>query len=207
VNESSESSELQEVEPDSVAPAPLPAPAPMPSIEEQYANAQRAFRRRNLRPLLGPTLVASGVLLWAYVVFGDLVIGVGFPDGLAVVIVLAIFVLTGYASGRQSLAMLPAASASEQRRLLLPAFGALGLTLATVLFVSVFARAGRPSGDGPVVLLLLALGFGAATYGYHLSGPNLLRPGKAIKGLILGARLFGALLTIVVIAHALSSWR
>jgi hypothetical protein len=165
-----------------------------------------SFRRSRHRPLAGPALVTFGVLLWAYVAFGHLVLAFGFPEGLAVLTVLGTFAVAAYTSGRQSVALLRPLPGTERVRFALPGLLGAGLVLATVLLVTAFAMT-QLAQDAPITLFLLALAFGAATYGYHVSGPNLNPPPPALKVVLLGARVLGALLSIAVVASALIGWR
>jgi hypothetical protein len=195
-----------------VQSAPPSVPAPNPAASEagpdaQYRAAASAFRSTRYRPLLGPALVCFGAMLWAYVVLGDLVLAFGFPEAAAVLVLLVTFGASAHASGRQSLALLPPNPGGEARRLVLPGLAGFGFTLVTVLVVTAFAHAGRASADSPITLFLLATSFVAATYGYHLSGPSLNRPGGALRALSIAARVFGGLLTIIVVARTLVAWR
>ncbi|HEY3499899.1 MAG TPA: hypothetical protein VGK73_34650 [Polyangiaceae bacterium] len=172
--------------------------------DAQPAPARDAFTRRRRLPVLGPSLVTSGTLLWAYVAFGDLVVAAGFPEFLALLAVLAIFAGTALACGRESLALLPAPPELELRRLATPGLAGFGLVFLTVLLVAAAARTSRASADSLITLFLLAVAGTAALVGRRLTGPAPRHAKPARRALALVGRIAGALLTLVVVARTLT---
>jgi hypothetical protein len=74
--------------------APLHYPPPPPIPEEPLQAVAASFRAPARHPLLGPAVWVFGVLTWAYVVVGELVVQLGLPEVLGALLVLS---STGYA--------------------------------------------------------------------------------------------------------------
>jgi hypothetical protein len=74
------------------APAGLPTTSPDPSAAAAVRSASAAAAREPSRTR--PTLRIFGALLWAYVVLGEWVVGMRFPEPLALLLVIAVFGLT-----------------------------------------------------------------------------------------------------------------
>jgi hypothetical protein len=85
-------SDTTETQAPEVVPPQYPPPPPIPI--EDPVGFPPAFRRGSRRALLGPAFWVFGTLSWAYVVVGELVIGLGLPELLGALIVLA---TAGYA--------------------------------------------------------------------------------------------------------------
>lgn len=184
-----------------------PAPPPLAPVEDEDTPIEvrgRPFSAPPRFPLLGPSLLTFGTLLWAYVTFGDLVVVAGFPEFLATLIVLAVFLRSAYASGRQSLALSPAPPELRQRRLVTPGAYALGAAFSTVLFVSGLAGTSRMSVDSLITLFLLGLSLVTGLTGRRLSGPLPRPPNASLRALSLGLRIVGALFTFFVVARTLT---
>lgn len=81
-------SETNETQAPELAPAPqYPPPPPLPvEMPREFAPA---FRERPVHPLLGPSFWIFGTLAWAYVVLGELVVGLGLPELLGALMVIA----------------------------------------------------------------------------------------------------------------------
>jgi hypothetical protein len=164
----------------------------------------RRFRVRPQRPILGPSFLTFGTLLWAYVTFGELVIGGVLPEQLAFLAVLAIFVVTAAACGKHSVALAPPRPGTERGRLVLPGAAGFLLWLATVLFVSTLWRTHSRSADALITLVLLVSSITAALYGRRWSAPHPADQPVKLRVALLVARILGALLTLIVIARSLS---
>jgi hypothetical protein len=190
------------------APAALEAPTQQ---AETSVSADRvepvpapyAFRRQRPRPVLGPSLVAGGTLLWAFVVFGDLIVNFRFPEALGTLIVLGAFAAVAWQGGRQSIALLPARPETVRWRLAVP--GVLGFVLFanTVLFTSVVARTERMRKEGLIIFVLIGLAFAAVMVGRRFSGPSHEPPSWPLRAALLAGTVLGGLATIVVTARAL----
>jgi len=167
----------------------------VPQAFEPDRELERAFRRGRLWPLLGPSLVSAGTLLWAYVVFGDLVIYQH---------LLGTFLVRAHQSGRRSLELLPAAPEAAGYRLFIPGLIAVGLVWTVVLVTSLSTRTTRASVESLVVIFLLGIAFGAVAVGRRLSGQNPNRPAGPVRALRLLGGILGGLLTLFVIARALT---
>jgi hypothetical protein len=85
-------SDTSETQPPEVVPPQYPPPPPIPL--EVPVEFSPAFRQRPRHALLGPAFWVFGALSWAYVVVGEIVIGLGLPELLGALIVLA---TAGYA--------------------------------------------------------------------------------------------------------------
>lgn len=85
-------SDTTETQAPEVVPPQYPPPPPIPI--EDPVGFPPAFRHRSRHALLGPAFWVFGTLSWAYVVVGELVIGLGLPELLGALIVLA---TAGYA--------------------------------------------------------------------------------------------------------------
>lgn len=86
----SEDNEMQTV--DAAPPLQYPPPPPIPAaLPPDFAPS---FRERPTHGVLGPSFWVFGVLSWAYVVVGELVVSLGLPELLGALLVLS---STGYA--------------------------------------------------------------------------------------------------------------
>jgi hypothetical protein len=85
-------SDTTETQAPEVVPPQYPPPPPIPI--EDPVGFPPAFRHGSRHALLGPAFWVFGTLSWAYVVVGELVIGLGLPELLGALIVLA---TAGYA--------------------------------------------------------------------------------------------------------------
>lgn len=72
---------------DAAPPPQYPPPPPIPAALPP--DFTPAFRARPGRALLGPSLWVFGVLSWAYVVVGELVVSLGLPELLGALLVLS----------------------------------------------------------------------------------------------------------------------
>jgi hypothetical protein len=169
-------------------------------------NAPLAFRRRRIYPLLGPALASAGTLLSAYVVLGDLVVHFRIHEWFAALALLGSFLVSAWLSGKRSLALSPATSNTERRRLVAPGLFAFGLACAPVLLVSLAARTDQRQAESRIVLFLVALGFAAMYLGHHLSGPNPHQPPWPLRSATIIARGVLGVLIIVAVARALTRW-
>jgi hypothetical protein len=80
-------SDTNETQASEVVAPQYPPPPPIP--REEPVEFPPAFRQRPGHALLGPAFWVFGTLSWAYVVVGELVIGLGLPELLGALIVLA----------------------------------------------------------------------------------------------------------------------
>ncbi len=87
------------------------------------------FRGQQRGSIVDATLSGFGVLLWSYVVAGELVVGVGLPELAALLGVLGTFGAAWYS------AVAPWLGSASWLRLLLPGFLAIGAFFGTLLFV------------------------------------------------------------------------
>lgn len=161
--------------------APTAAEAPVPSgpyrTPPYEAPRPSPYGRRVMRPLLGPSLGTFGVLLWAYVVAGQLttswLTGRPLGNGVALAaVVLATFV--AWALGmRRSLAVAPASPAGVVGR----AVGVLALCLAMYLVTLVFAvfvgTTAAPGHDFGIAFALVTVAFVAVVLGRRLVTPEV----------------------------------
>jgi hypothetical protein len=99
----------------------------LPRLEvSEFTTPDFGWQKRG--SLLDATLSSFGVLLWSYVVAGELVVGVGLPELAAVLGVLGAFGRAWYS------AVAPWRGNTSSLRLVVPGFLAIGAFFATLLF-------------------------------------------------------------------------
>jgi hypothetical protein len=177
-------------------PATAPAAVPQPdvdttAIDSAWPEAATPPSRR--RPLLGPSLWIFGVLLWAYVVLGELVVTLDFPELLAVLIVLSALAGAWWLS---------AGRADSGMRRIAPLLIAIGLW-AGVIALSARAESGRSKTVALVTIaltLFALLSFALGRYLTRVPRPatKLRRAGRVALWLI------SALVTLVTLASSMS---
>jgi hypothetical protein len=172
-------------------PPPLPATAQEPDPAPAFVNAARG---QLPRPLFGPSLWVSGVLLWAYVVMGIFTTTrlpftanrVPLPEEMAFVLVVAAYACAGVLAVQRSLVM---ADGESGRRAGGIAAGAIGFWILFVFVAMVLAVLGFP--EGLVSFILVLWSAFAVVYGRRLTDrgtlPNPNRNRVVTFGLWIGA--------------------
>jgi hypothetical protein len=201
--------------PASESPAPPSASGPATpyrtAITAPEALAPRALPRRS--SLVGSALFVSGVLLWTFVVMGELTTsyapgkhGMLVGEALAVVFVLATSAAAWGVALRRSLAVSPASSDA------LAYFRGASLALLAILlwFVVLFIATALGKGasknlDGPISTLLLIVSVASALGGRRLAG--LHGPASTSRQRLLRRLLWAgsSLLTFVAVVEILGS--
>jgi hypothetical protein len=176
--------------------APAPAAVPQPEVDTAAIDSawpEAAAPPRRGRPLLGPSLWIFGVLLWAYVVLGELVVTLDFPEPLAVLLVLSALASAWWFSvGRRD---------SGTRRIA-PGLIAIGLW-AGVLALAARAESGRSKTVALVTIVLTLFALLSFALGRYLTrvrppATKLRRAGRVALWLI------SALVTLVTLASSMS---
>lgn len=168
-------------------PASAPGPAAPPSGQATpYRTAPEGSDALALRvaparsSLLAGAVFVSGVLLWAFVIMGELTTsyapgkhGMLVGEALAVVFVLATSAAAWGVALRRNLAVSPASSdVSTYARGAGLALLALLSWLLVVYMATAFGKSASKNLDGPIPLLLLIVSVAAALGGRRLAGLN-----------------------------------
>lgn len=177
---------------------------PTGTVEPTPQLAHGGLRARPRRTLFESALFVSGCLLWAYVVFGELVVEASLPEVPAALLVIACGVGAAIYAGRRGLAAEPAPEEQRSRRFVVPALAAVLLVAALVFAVSLLARASGIFPDGPVTVLLLVAGVAAAAWGRNRLGGPSRRQSTAVRVVAGTFATLAALLTLLTVAAALS---
>ena len=159
-------------------PAPAPASAPITPYRTIHDSTEAPFARRRSPSLLGAAVFVSGVLLWAFVVMGELTTSYApgkhqmlVGETLAVVFVLATSAAAWSVALRRSLATIaPATPLATYARGGFIALVAIAMWMAVIFCATVLGKAGSKSMDGPITMMLLILSVAAALGGRRLAG-------------------------------------
>jgi hypothetical protein len=160
--------------------APLAVEPPVPSGPYRtppYEAPAPAYGGRVMRPLLGPSLGMFGVLLWAYVVAGQLttswITGRPLGNGIAVAaVVLATFAAWGLGM-RRSVDVAPASpSAVVGRGIGTLALG-FAMFVATLVFAVFVGTTAAPGHDFGIAFGLVLVAFVAVVVGRRLVTPEI----------------------------------
>ncbi len=185
-------------EPPLASGAPYRALAPPLPDAENYSFAAP----RKTRPLLGPALSVLGVLLWAFVVFGQFttswMFGAPLGQGTAVVAVVSLtLVALAFAVRRSRDAVAPRTTARLVAR-------SVGIALlAFLFFVGCVMSATAANGvlsrghDFLIALGLVLVSLAAAIFGPRLTSSAPLPRTHRQRSLLVGMWLAGVLLTLV----------
>ena len=179
------------------APYRVPAPLVADPEPENYSFAPP----RKVRPLLGPALSMLGVLLWAFVVFGQFttswMFGAPLGQGTAV---LAIFLLTFVtwiaAVSRSRVALVPTTTARFVARAVGIAVLALLFFVSCVFAATAFGAVSRGH-DFLIALGLVAVALVAAIAGPRLTTAAPLPRTHRQRSMLVGLWLVGVLVTLV----------
>jgi hypothetical protein len=165
----------------------IEAPPPIPN-----------FRYRRVWPRLGPALWMAGVLLWAYVALGRLIVNQGFPEGVGAVVVLGCFAIAAYSSLEQSLRAEPLENRDARRARIVQA-----LLLGFGLFcgaVSLAIIVGLTSGDDldePLTYVLVLLALAGIVFGKRATSTAGAPVALQRRALSVGLWFCGVLLTLL----------
>jgi len=162
-------------------PAPAPASGPVASIAPYrviHDSTNAPFARPRSPSLLGAAVFVFGVLLWAFVVMGELTTSYApgrhqmlVGEALAVVFVLATSAAAWGIALRRSLATIaPATPLATYARGGFIALVAIAMWMAVIFCATVLGKAGSKSLDGPITMMLLILAVAAALGGRRLAG-------------------------------------
>lgn len=149
--------------------------------------------------LLGPTLWVSGALLWGYVVLGELVVNVGFEEGLAVPALFVVLIWNWLVVSR------PLRDGDRAGRAALVAGGGIALFLACLLLATtMFGSSQRSHFEGVTVLLCVmgVAGYAAGRRMTALPSPARGANGSALIGWF--AWIVVGLFTVVAMISAMA---
>lgn len=157
---------------------------------------------RTPRPILGPGLWIGGVLLWAYVVAGEFIVGMELPEGVGA---LALLVSVGLASVfaiRQAALAVPADPSDRLFRI----GGPIGIAVALFFAVLVlFTAIGQASDDGLGAEITLVLWCGslvAFVAGRRLTNPDRSRTRQSGRTVGFFLWIAAGFLTLVALVRA-----
>jgi hypothetical protein len=176
--------------PDPAAPAPAPSPelAQLPQGVPAGELAATPYRTSLVprapvhvaprRSAVGEALFVSGVLLWSFVVMGELTTSYApgrhqmlVGEALAVVFVLTTTAATWGAAVRRNLALSPAtAERAVYLRATAIAIAALMLWGLVVYVATAMGKAASRNVDGPITLMLLVLSLAGSLVGRRMAG-------------------------------------
>ncbi len=131
-----------------VAPIEPPMAAPSP----QLAYAAAPFASPSDQRLLGPALWVAGAVLWAYAVLGELVVNVGFGEGLAIPALFGVLVWNWFRVTK------PLLDDGRTTRAALVAALSVGLFVASLFLVTMMFGSSQRSHFEAVTVLVCALG-------------------------------------------------
>ncbi len=142
----------------------LSEPAPAPEVQLGVDLAlDTPFVAVAEHRLLGPSLWVSGALLWGYVVLGELVVNIGFEEGLAVI---ALFGVLGWSWFRCTKPLL---DADRIGRAALVAASGVALFVASLFLITMIFGSSRRSHFETTTVLLCGLGVAAYAAGRRLT--------------------------------------
>jgi len=169
----------------------------------ELAPYSQAFRGPPPRPILGPALWILGVLLWGYVVVGELVVGMGLQEELGVGVLVLSVGMAAYASTKRSLLSFPPAPEDRSLRVWGPLGVALGLFIATLMLLTLVARSSTRELDEEITLVLWC-----ASLMPLIASRELMRrgrasptPGRRVLGWMLW--LLTGIVTLVALGHVM----
>jgi hypothetical protein len=196
------------------AEAPAPAPPSAPITPYRTApEAPAAFAAPRRASLLGATVFVFGVLLWAFVVMGELTTSYApgkhsmlVGEALAVVFVLGTSAVAWRAAMLRNLALKPAESpALAYTRSGVVAVGAIVLCWIVVVLATGMGKAASKDMDGPISLMLLVLSTAAGLGGRRLAslhGPAATPRGRTIARVLWAVATVLTLVALVEIASS-----
>lgn len=180
------------------APAvPPDASGPTPPLS-MAPNLDPPFRVRNPSRIVGPALWIHGALLWSYVVLGELVVSRKFPEPLAWLIVLGVFVRTWFVAVRH----LPRDSANLWRRIVSGVL-ALAIYFFAMAFTTAILGGGGRSGVEALTILLWFFALGSYALGRRMTRAPRPRPSEFSRPLALGLWTVSGASTLVALLSAL----
>lgn len=165
--------------PVTVGGAPVVVEAPVPSGPYRtppYEAPPPVYGGRVMRPLLGPSLGTFGVLLWAYVVAGQLttswITGRPLGNGVAVAAVVVATFAAWVLGLRRSLAVAPASPSGVVGRGLGVGALCLAMFLVTLVFAVFVGTTVSPGHDFRIAFGLVVVAFVAVVFGRRLVTPE-----------------------------------
>lgn len=164
----------------------IEAPPPLPN-----------FRSRAVWPRLGPALWMAGVLLWAYVVVGRLIVSHGFPEGVGAIIVLMSFATAAYFSLEQSRVVDPPEPGGARARIAQAVLLAIGLFLGGVALAIMVGLTSHDDLDEPLTYVLLLFSLAGIIFGKRATSDKSVRRDLQRRALSAFLWLGGALVTLL----------
>lgn len=166
--------------PVTVGGAPVVVEAPVPSGPYRtppYEAPPPVYGGRVMRPLLGPSLGTFGVLLWAYVVAGQLttswITGRPLGNGVAVAAVVVATFAAWVLGLRRSLAVAPASPSGVVGRGIGVGALCLAMFLVTLVFAVFVGTTVSPGHDFGIAFGLVFVAFVAVVVGRRLVTPEI----------------------------------
>jgi hypothetical protein len=191
------------------APAPAPPSAPVTPYRTA-AEAPLTFAAPRRASLLGATTFVFGVLLWAFVVMGELTTSYApgkhsmlVGEALAVVFVLGTSAAAWRAAMLRNLELKPAVSSNlAYARSGVVAVGAIVLWWIVVVVAAGVGKAASKDMDGPISLMLLVLSIAAGLGGRRLAslrGPASTPRRRTVSRLLWAGAIVLTLIALVEI--------
>ena len=142
-----------------------------------------------------------GVLLWSYVVIGELVVGMDLPEEIGVLVLLCCVGLAAGVSIHDSFAALPPDAADRSRRVWGALAVALGMFVATVAAFAIIGQASSSGLDEEITL-----GMWVLSWVPLIASREMIRPGRPCRAAARRALLWlgwivAGLVTLVVMVR------